>query len=251
MIKRLSQRRNLVIGGCIFAAIVLGVACVSPPAQAASCEVSLQASGDSWISSVSDWTWAASDGDLLKTPPLDIGQEVLQGGYSGSVLVSGPGAIESNRGLSTNEILLFSTDQKVNSEGPGILSESLMVNSCGAPSAGVTCGAGNLDADGANLTRQAYCEYAGISTMFMTDALNYQSVGGIIQGDTEQPDAMLMDIDAIGNGSGLLSTGSRSLIGIGNTSALGYVHTVREDVRAGGAFTMNGRMRWSSFISSL
>ncbi len=252
MIKRLSQRRKLVIGGCIFAAVVLGVACTGiTPAQAAGFEVQTYATGDSYLSSSSDWTWAASDGDLSKTPPLGIGQEVLQGGYSGSVLVSGPGTMESNRGLSTNEILEFSTGQQVDSQGPGILSESLMVDSCGSPSAGVTCGSDSLDAEGANLTRQAYCEYAGASTMFMTDSLSYRSAGGISQGDTEQPDSMLMNMEATGRGSGQFSAGSRSLTGIGNTSALGYVHAVHEQIGAGGVFAMRGRASWSSFTSPI
>jgi len=193
MIKRLSPRRKLVIGGCIFAAIVLGVACTGiTPAQAASCDVSIQASGDQMLSSSSDWTWTASDGDLTKVPPLGIGQEVLQGGYSGSVLVNGPGTYSGERSLSADEILEFSTDQRVYSQGPGILSESLMVYSCGSPSAGVTCGSDSLDVEGANFSKSAYCEYAGASTMFMTDALNYHSAGGISQGDTDLPDSLEM-----------------------------------------------------------
>jgi hypothetical protein len=73
VIKRLSQRRKLVIGGCIFAAVVLGVACTGiTPAQAASCDISMKASGDSWLSSASDWSWTASDGDLSGLNQLDI-----------------------------------------------------------------------------------------------------------------------------------------------------------------------------------
>ncbi len=251
MIKRLSQRRKLVIGGCIFAAVVLGVACTGiTPAQAASCEVAIQASGDSWLSSSSDWSWTASDGDLSKTPPLGIGQEILQGGYSGSVLVSGPGTLESYRSLSTDEILEFSTGQQVDSQAPGILSESLTVYSVGSPAAGVTCGSDSLDAEGANLTRSAYCEYASMSGMFMTDSLAYRSAGAISQGDIDRPDSLAMDISSAGTGSGLLVASSRSLVGIGNTSALGYVHAVHEETRAGGVFAMDGRMRWSSFASS-
>jgi hypothetical protein len=249
MIKRLMQRRNLVIGGCIFAAVVLGVACTGiTPAQAASCEVSVSATGDQMLSSSSDWTWTASDGDLSKTPPLGIGQEVLSGGYSGSVLVNGPGTYSGDRSLSIDEILEFSTAQLVDSQGPGILSESLMVYSVGSPAAGVTCGSDSLDVEGANLTRQAYCEYAGASTMFMTDSLSYRSAGGISQGDTELPDSLAMDISSIGRGYGSFATGSRSLIGIGNTTALGYVHTTSEHVGAAGSFRVNGRMRWSSFV---
>ncbi|MCX6698524.1 MAG: hypothetical protein NTV68_01140, partial [Methanomicrobiales archaeon] len=249
MIKRFSQRRKLLIGGCIFAAVVIGVACTGiTPAQAASCEVSMQASGDQMLSSSSDWTWTASDGDLSKTPPLGIGQEILQGGYSGSVLVSGPGTYSNDRSLSTDDILEFSTGQQVDNQGLGILTESLMVYSYGSPSAGVTCGADSFDADGTNLTRQAYCEYAGASTMFITDALNYHSAGGISQGDTELPDSLAMDVSSLGNGYGSFAAGSRSLIGIGNTSALGYVHTTSERVGAAGVFTMNGKVRWISFI---
>ncbi len=248
---RLTKRKKLVIGGCVFAAIVAGLAITAAPAQAAGFEVQTYATGDSYLSSSSDWTWAASDGDLSKTPPLGVGQEVLQGGYSGSVLVSGPGTMESNRGLSTNEILEFSTGQQVDSQGPGILSESLMVDSCGSPSAGVTCGSDSLDAEGENLTRQAYCEYAGVSTMFITDALNYHSAGGISQGDTEQPDSMVMNMEATGRGSGQFSAVSRSLTGIGNTSALGYVHAVHEQIGAGGVFAMRGRASWSSFASPI
>ena len=146
------QRRKLVIGGCIFAAVVLGVACTGiTPAQAASCEVSISASGDQMLSSSSDWTWTASDGDLSKTPPLGIGQEVLSGGYVGSVLVNGPGTYSGDRSLSADEILEFSTGQQVDSQGPGILSESLMVYSVDHLSSGVTCGSDSLDVDGANL----------------------------------------------------------------------------------------------------
>ena len=252
MIKRLSQRRKLVIGGCIFAAVVLGVACTGiTPVQAASCDVSIQASGDQMLSSSSDWTWTASDGDLSKTPPLGIGQEILQGGYSGSVLVAGPGTYSGKRSLSADDTLEFSTAQQVDSQGPGILSESLMVYSVGSPTSGVTCGSDSLDEEGANFSKSAYCEYAGTSTMFMTDSLSYRSAGAISQGDTELPDSLAMDVSSSGNGFGSFAAGSRSMIGIGNTTALGYVHLVNEKVGAGGNFTVNGRTRWSSFASSV
>jgi len=192
----------------------------------------------------------ASDGDLTKVPPLGIGQEVLQGGYSGSVLVSGPGTYSGERSLSVDDTLEFSTAQQVDSQGPGILSESLMVYSVGSPSAGVTCGSDSLDAEGANLTRQAYCEYAGASTMFMTDSLNYRSAGGISQGDTEQPDSLMMDVSSVGNGYGSFAAGSRSLTGIGDTSTFGYVHTTSEKIGAAGNFVVNGRVGWSSVASS-
>ena len=52
----------------------------------------------------------------------------------------------------------------------------------------------------------------------------------------------------MGSGYGNFAAGSRSMIGIGNTTALGYVHSVHEETRAGGVFAMEGRMRWSSFV---
>ena len=251
MIRRFSQRRKLVIGGCIFAAVVLGVACAGiTPVKASSCDVSIQASGDSWLSSLSDWAWTASDGDLSKTPPLATGQEVVSGVYVGSVLVAGPAQYSSERSLSSGDTLEFSTGQQVDNQGLGILSESLTVYSCGSPAAGVTCGSDSLDAEGANLTRSAYCEYASMSGMFMTDSLAYQSAGAISQGDTEMPDSLAMDVSSAGNGYGLLSVGSWSLIGIGNTSALGYVHAMHDETRVGGVFAMDGRMRWGSFVQS-
>jgi len=91
----------------------------------------------------------------------------------------------------------------------------------------------------------------GVSTMFMTDSLGYRSTGGISQGDTELPDSLAMDVFSSGNGYGSFAAVSRSMIGIGNTTALGYVHTMNERVGAGGGFTVNGRMRWSSFVSSM
>lgn len=59
-----------------------------------------------------------------------------------------------------------------------------------------------------------------------------------------------MDVSSTGNGYGNFAAGSRSLIGIGNTSALGYVHATSEKVGAAGNFVVNGRMRWSSFAST-
>ena len=70
------------------------------------------------------------------------------------------------------------------------------------------------------------------------------------QGDTELPDSMVMDMEATGHGSAQFSAGSRSLTGIGNTTALGYVHTTSEKIGAAGNFVVNGKVRWSSFTSS-
>ena len=49
---------------------------------------------------------------------------------------------------------------------------------------------------------------------------------------------------------GSQGVGSRSLIGIGNTTALGYVHTTDEHVGAFGTFVVNGNVRWRSDVHS-
>jgi hypothetical protein len=40
------------------------------------------------------------------------------------------------------------------------------------------------------------------------------------------------------------------LIGIGNTTALGYIHTTSENVGDFGTFEMNGKVRWGSFAKN-
>ena len=184
-------------------------------------------------------------------PPLAIGQEVLSGGYRDGYILTGPSLYESLQSLNNSDIVHFNTVSQVKSTGPGFYEESMMLHSAGAAASGVTCGEDSLDGDGANFSKSAYCEYSGTSTMFMTDSLNYHSVGGISQGDTELPDSLAMDVSSVRNGYGSFAAGSRSLIGIGNTTALGYVHSIYEDVRVGGIFSMDGRMIWSSFTSSL
>jgi hypothetical protein len=87
--------------------------------------------------------------------------------------------------------------------------------------------------------------------MLIVDSLSYRSVGGISQGDTELPDSLAMDVSSSGNGYGSFAAGSRSLIGIGNTTALGYVHFTSEKVGAAGNFVVNGQMMWSSFVPSI
>jgi hypothetical protein len=72
-----------------------------------------------------------------------------------------------------------------------------------------------------------------------------------VHSDQDRPDSLTMDISSSGRGTGLLAAGSRSMIGIGNTSQLGYVHSVNEETRAGGMFAMNGEVRWRSFTSSI
>ncbi|MCX6701197.1 MAG: hypothetical protein NTV68_14990 [Methanomicrobiales archaeon] len=65
-----------------------------------------------------------------------------------------------------------------------------------------------------------------------------------------RPDSLAMDISSSGNGYGSFAAGSRSLIGIGNTTALGYVHTTSERVGVAGNFVVNDKMRWNSFVNN-
>lgn len=251
MIKRLMQRRRLVISGCIFAAVVLGVACAGiTPVRAATCEVAIEASGDQALTGSSEWTWTASDGDLALIPPLMPGQEVISGSYAGSVVVAGPVQYSGNRCINADSMLLFTTGQLADWQAPGIVSESLALFSVGAPASGITCGAGERDTDVDNLSRQAYSEYSGVSTLFMADSLNYRSAGSICQGDTEMPDSLSMDVSSEGHGYGSFRTVSRSVTGIGNTTLPGNICTTSEHFVASGLFTVNGKVRWSSFTGT-
>jgi hypothetical protein len=62
---------------------------------------------------------------------------------------------------------------------------------------------------------------------------------------------MEMDVSSAGRGLGMLVASSRSLVGIGNTSALWVCPIDSERVGAGGNFIMNGKVRWSSFVSTI
>jgi hypothetical protein len=246
MTNRLTRRRKLVIGGCIFAALVLGAACTGI-VHAGSVQVSISATGDGPFLGTSEWTWAASDGDLTTIPPAGTGQEIIRGGYSGSLLLSGPGSIATEKSLSSGDISAFSTGQQVNTAAPGILTESISVDSCGSPAGGVSCGSAAVDPEGANLTRSAYCEHAGMRVLLLTDKLHYRSAGTISQGAIEVPDSMVMEITGKGIGSGTITVTAVSASGIGTGNEAGYIHRIYEEMMAGGNFSINGNTRWSSF----
>ena len=149
---RLTKRRKLVIGGCVFAAIVAGLAISAAPAQAAAVGISFMGSSDQSLVGSSDMTWTVSNGDLTKTPQLAIGQEVLSGGYHDSFILTGPSQYESSQVLNNSDIVHFDTMSQVQSSGPGLYGESMMLHSAGAAAAGVTCGAESIHAEGANFT---------------------------------------------------------------------------------------------------
>ena len=248
---RLTKRRKLLIGGCVFAAVVLGMACTGiTPAQAATVDVAFMGSSDQSLVGSSDLAWTVSNGDLGSVPPLGIGQEVLSGGYQDRYILTGPSQYESSQVLNNSDIVHFATASQVQTSGPGIYEESMILHSCGAASSGVTCGVDSLDADGANFTATPYCETVVVHSLFMADALSYRSVGSIDQADLEMPDAF--DFTAIGSGSGFgsLSFGSRSLAGIGTTTELGYVNSIGKDLMASGRFNIGEDVRWTSFAKT-
>ena len=248
---RLTKRRKLLIGGCVFAAVVLGVACTGiSPAQAATIDVAFMGSSDQSLVGSSDLTWVVSNGDLGSVPPLGIGQEVLSGGYQDGYILTGPSQYESSQVLNNSDIVNFDTVSQVQSTGPGIYEESMMLHSAGAAASGVTCGVDSLDAEGANFTATPYCETVVVHSLFMADDLAYRSIGSIDQADLEMPDTF--GFTAIGSGSGLgsMSFGSRSLAGIGTTIELGYVNSIEKSIIAGGRFKIGEDLLWSSFAKT-
>jgi hypothetical protein len=244
---RLTKRKKLVIGGCIFAAIVAGLALTAAPAHAATVGVSFMGNSDQSLVGSSDVTWTVSNGDLTKIPPLAIGQEVLSGGYQDGFILTGPSQYESLQELNNSDIVHFGTMSQVQSSGPGLYEESLMLSSAGAASSGVTCGAESPGAEGANFTTTPYCKTVTTRSRFMTDDLAYRSTGSIAQADLEIPDTFTFTAIGSGSGMGSMSFGSRSLAGIGNTTELGYMNSIGKNLMAGGRFNIGEDVYWSSF----
>jgi len=245
---RLTKRRRLLIGGCVFTAVVLGVACTGiTPAQAATVDVAFMGSADQSLIGSSDMTWVVSNGDLGSVPPLGIGQEVLSGGYQDGFILTGLSQYESSQVLNNSNIVHFDTVSQVQSTGPGIYEESMMLHSAGAAASGVTCGVDSPDAEGANFSATPYCETVTVHSLFMADDLSYRSVGSVDQADLEMPDAFGFTAIGSGSGTGSFSFGSRSLAGIGITAELGYVNSIGMDLMANGRFNIGEDVRWTSF----
>jgi len=244
---RLTKRKKLVIGGCVFAAIVAGLVITSAPVQAAVVSVSIMGSSDQSLIGSSGMTWTVSNGDLTKIPPLAIGQEVLSGGYQDNYILTGPSQYESSQVLNNSDIVHFDMMSRVQSSGAGLYDESMMLYSAGAAAAGVTCGAESLDTEGANFTATPYCETVITESMFMTDDLAYRSVGSIDQADLEIPDTFTFTAIGSGSGIGSISFSARSLAGIGSTSELGYMNSIGKNLMANGRFNIGEDVHWSSF----
>ena len=248
---RLTKRRKLLIGGCVFAAIVLGVACTGiTPAQAATVDVSFMGSYDQSLVGSSDLAWTVSNGDLGSVPPLGIGQEVLSGGYQDGYILTGPSQYESSQVLNNSDIVHFDIVSRVKSTGPGIYEEGMMLHSCGAAADGVTCGVDSLDAEGANFTATPYWETVITRSLFMADDLAYRSVGSVDQADLEMPDSFGFTAIGSGSGFGSMSFGSRSLAGIGTTTELGYMNSIGKDLMANGRFNIGEDVGWTSFAKT-
>ena len=244
---RLTKRRRLVIGGCVFAAIVAGLAITAPQAHAAAAGVSFMGNSDQSVIGSSDMTWTVSNGDLTEVGPLAIGQEVLSGGYQDSFILNGPSQYESSQVLNNSDIVHFDTMSQVQSSGPGLYMESMRLSSAGAAAAGVTCGAESLDAEGANFTATPYCDTVITESLFMINDLAYRSVGSIAQADLDIPDTFTFTAIGSGSGMGSMRFGSRSLAGIGATNELGYMNSVGKNLMANGRFNIGEEVRWTSF----
>jgi hypothetical protein len=119
---------------------------------------------------------------------LVIGQEILSGGYQDGFILTGPSQYENSQVLNNSDIVHFDTMSPVQSSGPGIYEEMMLLNSASAAASGVSCGAESLDAEGAKFTATPYCETVITKSLFMAEDLEYRSVGSIAQVDLERPD---------------------------------------------------------------
>jgi len=149
--------------------------------------------------------------------------------------------------LNNSDIVHFDTISQVQSSGPGLYGESMMLSSAGAAASGVTCGAESINADGVNFTATPYCEMVVTKSLFMADDFAYRSAGTIDQADMEIPDMFAFTAIGSGSGMGSMSFGSRSLAGIGTTAELGYVNSIGKDLMANGRFNIGEDVRWTSF----
>jgi hypothetical protein len=243
---RLTQRRKMVIAGCVFAAVVAGVACCGH-ADAAVMSIALLGTSDQMMSVSSGWGWSASSGDLNGVPPLAPGQEVLTGSYSGSLLSTGPGQYEGTRSLDNLGIMTFSTGSQVKTGGTGLYDESLSLFSVGAGAAAATCGVEALQADAANYTAVPYCESVITGTSFSVNDLVYRSQGSISQADDVMPDSLGFVVLSNGSGSGTFYARSGSMAGIGPSGDLGYVNGMSESLALEGRFELGCKVDWTSF----
>ena len=185
-----------------------------------------------------------------RMPAVPVRQEVLSGGDQGGYILIGPSQYESSQKPNNSAIVHFDTVSQVQSTGPGIYEESMMLHSAGAAASGVTCGVDSLDNEGANFTATPYCETVVVHSLFMADDLAYRSVGSVDQADLEMPDSFGFTAIGSGSGTGSFSFGSRSLAGIGMTTEFGYMNSIGKDLMASGRFNICEDVRWTSFAKT-
>jgi len=248
---RLTKKRKLAIvgGGCVFAACLLFF---GQGAQAAVALTTTMAAGD-YVMGGSSVQWAASSWNMTDVPPLACTQEILTGSYVDSALLSGGAAYGVQRELNQTEIIRFTEQTEVT--GNGSYDESMMLDSCGAPSTGILCGP--LDAqnelEAENITATAYCERVIGYSSLMGSGLEYKSLGKISQADDTILDSF--DMAMIGSGSagaGTVGFSASSMVGIDTTDMLGYTNAIHEHITAGGlnGFNFGKEIHWSSFMNT-
>ncbi|MEI6842527.1 MAG: hypothetical protein WCK53_14760, partial [Methanomicrobiales archaeon] len=73
-----------------------------------------------------------------RMPAVPAGQDVLRGSSRGRVHPFWPVAVREFQALNHSDLVHFDTVNQVQTSGPGIFDEDLMLHSAGAAAAGVT-----------------------------------------------------------------------------------------------------------------
>ncbi len=229
----LTRKRALVLAGCVFccAALVYG-------AQAATAGLQVVATGER-ISLNSEWTWAGSTGDLGGLPDnKSCGQETLTGAYAANLL-SHDSSLQLVTAIDDSEIMNFSSGLQLTG-GKTILKEYTSVFDSDTGATVGNCEAANLST--------TYNEFAGAGSMFMGDALRYQSVSAVSQADDVIPDSLRVQVHATGSGRIEFTGDMFSQIGIGNTSAIGQMNELHQQAAVSGkAFEGGMLFEFNSF----
>ena len=244
------QKYAIVGGGCVFAA--LAAAFFMMPGASAATSLSTTMAMGGYILGGSEVQWAASSWNMTDIPPLACTQEVLTGSYVSSVNMK-DASYTAQQDLNNTETILFTEQTDVS--GDGIFGESMMLDSCGAPSTGVLCG--SLDAtnelEAENITATAYCERVIGESLFMGQGIKYKSLGVIGQADDTILDSF--DMAMIGEGEsgvGTIGFSATTMAGIDTTDMLGYTNRIKETITAGGTngFGISKEIHWTSFMNS-
>jgi hypothetical protein len=236
MVNRLKKKRNMRIAvGCVFAAMCLFGAY---QASAAVIGISSSASGDCVFVN-SEFTWAASNGDLSQLPAgKSCGQEILMGSY-GQRIMAKNAQYESLQGIGDEEIMSFSSMTNLTA-GPTILRE--MTGIFGTDMGATVGGCSGV------VNSTAYNEEARAGSSFIGGAIDYSSESIVVQADDVIPDSILVSERMTGAGRFTFSAESISQIGIGNSSAIGMENVMRYRMTSSGRdISSEGMFSFSSF----